>query len=127
MCCPCARLPTLRSGSGEAAKCNSATAGRGAATITCGSATGLDRCRDVWWLKDRPGIPPLVCFYLCTPRAPLFQNYALNRLDDVIMGGQSSSGLAAAEDGSGAVWTGRRPCHLLLLLLLVLLQGCGCC
>ncbi|PRW55975.1 nadh:ubiquinone oxidoreductase complex i intermediate-associated 30 [Chlorella sorokiniana] len=28
------------------------------------------------------------------------------RLDDVIMGGQSSSGLAAAEDGSGAVWTG---------------------
>ena len=30
------------------------------------------------------------------------------RLDDVIMGGQSSSGLAAAEDGSGAVWTGGR-------------------
>eukprot|EP00887_Chlorella_sp_A99_P002649 scaffold6.g2649.t1 len=28
------------------------------------------------------------------------------RLDDVIMGGQSSSGLAPAADGSGAVWTG---------------------
>ncbi|PSC71557.1 nadh:ubiquinone oxidoreductase complex i intermediate-associated 30 [Micractinium conductrix] len=28
------------------------------------------------------------------------------RLDDVIMGGQSESGLAAAEDGSGAVWRG---------------------
>eukprot|EP00878_Enallax_costatus_P001050 GHUV01001185.1.p1 GENE.GHUV01001185.1~~GHUV01001185.1.p1 ORF type:complete len:643 (+),score=165.16 GHUV01001185.1:143-2071(+) len=28
------------------------------------------------------------------------------RLDDVIMGGSSSSGLAAAEDGSGAVWSG---------------------
>ncbi|KAL4457749.1 hypothetical protein ABPG75_012614 [Micractinium tetrahymenae] len=28
------------------------------------------------------------------------------RLDDVIMGGQSESGLAPAEDGSGAVWTG---------------------
>lgn len=28
------------------------------------------------------------------------------RLDDVIMGGQSSSGLAPAADGSGVVWTG---------------------
>ena len=28
------------------------------------------------------------------------------RLDDVIMGGQSSSGLEAAADGSGAVWRG---------------------
>lgn len=28
------------------------------------------------------------------------------RLDDVIMGGQSSSGLAPAADGTGAVWTG---------------------
>jgi hypothetical protein len=28
------------------------------------------------------------------------------RLDDVIMGGQSSSGLVPAEDGSGAVWSG---------------------
>lgn len=28
------------------------------------------------------------------------------RLDDVIMGGQSSSGLAAAKDGSGAIWSG---------------------
>ena len=108
MCCPCARLPTLRSGSGEAAKCNTATAGRGAATITCGAAFWPVRCIDVWWLKDSTGIPTLVCFYHCTPHASLFQTYALNRLDDVIMGGQSSSGLAAAEDGSGAVWTGRR-------------------
>jgi hypothetical protein len=28
------------------------------------------------------------------------------RLDDVIMGGQSSSGLEPAADGSGAVWNG---------------------
>jgi hypothetical protein len=28
------------------------------------------------------------------------------RLDDVIMGGQSASALVPAEDGSGAVWSG---------------------
>lgn len=34
------------------------------------------------------------------------------RLDDVIMGGQSSSGLVPAEDGSGAVWNGAPlPCR----------------
>lgn len=31
---------------------------------------------------------------------------AWERLDDVIMGGSSSSGIRAAEDGTGAVWTG---------------------
>ncbi|KAI8465804.1 MAG: complex I intermediate-associated protein 30-domain-containing protein [Monoraphidium minutum] len=31
---------------------------------------------------------------------------AWERLDDVIMGGSSSSGIKAAEDGSGAVWAG---------------------
>jgi hypothetical protein len=31
---------------------------------------------------------------------------AWERLDDVIMGGASSSGLEAAADGSGAVWKG---------------------
>jgi hypothetical protein len=31
---------------------------------------------------------------------------AWERLDDVIMGGSSSSGLTALEDGSGAAWKG---------------------
>jgi hypothetical protein len=31
---------------------------------------------------------------------------AWERLDDVIMGGSSSSGLGPAEDGAGAVWKG---------------------
>jgi hypothetical protein len=38
--------------------------------------------------------------------APLQDLEAWERLDDVIMGGSSSSGLGPSADGSGAVWRG---------------------
>ena len=57
--------------------------------------------------QHAPGATIIACASSPPPPGPPPQDMeAWERLDDVIMGGSSSSSLRALEDGSGAVWSG---------------------
>lgn len=115
-CSACAAPATSPSGSGACAGSSGLRAGfRGMEGGAGETGAGHGDIRHNFCPSERASPK---ASHMCLPTSPSPTAAAAwrRRLDDVIMGGQSESGLASAEDGSGAVWTGARHAGLRALL-----------